>query len=346
MSAKLRIAIIACAFVAIGSPARAFEFGWATPAGCPTAAFVEGEVSRIVARPWRELGGAWRRASAAISAEADGSFRLRVSIAFVNGSASERSVTAASCTEAAEAAVAILVAGIAPETASEAFASAQSASAAPGAAEGSEAPETGSLAAGSDGARAGVEEPMPLDVSTPAPGSGTPSSGSGVEPVLGAQLGADFGSLARVAPFAQLSAGIEIERFAIAAFIAATGSVDGEADITGAGARMYLLMAGASGCYAAARVNPVLWGCAGLELGSLEASGFGAAGGRDARAFWSAGFVRGALDWNITGAAAASIGLVAAAPFQRLRVVLSPEEVHRAAAVAVRPYVGFGVRFR
>lgn len=332
-SAKLRVVAVACAFEAIPSPARAFDFGWAAPAGCPSAAFVEEEVSRIVGRPWRELGAAWRRASAAITSEGEDAFRLRLTIAFANGSTNERSVTASSCTEAAEAAVAILVAGIAPEATSPP----------PASPAGAGEPETGSLAGGSDEARAAVDDVPPRDSSS---ASVDAPSRSEVTPVLGAQLGADVGSVASVAPFAQLHAGIEVERFAFAGFIGATGRVDGEADTSGAGARMFLLMAGASGCYAAIRPNPVLWGCAGVELGSLEASGFGASDGRDARALWSAGFLRGALDWNITDAAVASIGLAAVAPFQRLRVVLSPEEVHRAAALAVRPYVGLGLRFR
>jgi hypothetical protein len=44
---------------------KAFELEWTAPDGCPTAAFIEAEVTRIVGRSWGELGVSWQRAVAA-----------------------------------------------------------------------------------------------------------------------------------------------------------------------------------------------------------------------------------------------------------------------------------------
>lgn len=107
---------------------------------------------------------------------------------------------------------------------------------------------------------------------------------------------------------------------------------------------MFLLMGGLMGCYQLTLGNPSASGCAGVELGSLEASG-GTADGKDGRALWSASLGQAALDWNISSASAASLGVTAVLPFRRLHVLLSPEEVHQTPAVALRPWLGLKVRF-
>jgi hypothetical protein len=167
-----------------------------------------------------------------------------------------------------------------------------------------------------------------------------------IRPVLGASLGLDFGTLAAVAPFAQLTAGVELDRFVVLGSLGATGRVLGELDGAAAGAQMFLVMGGLSGCYRITQGNPVVSGCGGVEIGSLEASGFGAAEGRDGRAFWSASLAQGVLDWYITDASVASLGVTGVFPFRRLDVLLRPEEVHRTPVVAARPWLGLGLRFR
>ena len=109
---------------------------------------------------------------------------------------------------------------------------------------------------------------------------------------------------------------------------------------------MYLIMSGLTGCWRVTQSNPVVSGCGGLELGSLEASGFGTAERRAGRAFWSAGVAQAALDWHITGVSVISLGVSAVFPFRHLQVALNPEEVHRTPSVAVRPWLGLGLRFR
>ena len=92
----------------------AFELEWSAPAECPSADFVQAEVEKVVGRPWRELGQRWQSAQARVTPEGGG-YRLRVAVVNHAGSASERDVLAASCTEAAEAAVAIFATGMAAE---------------------------------------------------------------------------------------------------------------------------------------------------------------------------------------------------------------------------------------
>jgi hypothetical protein len=167
-----------------------------------------------------------------------------------------------------------------------------------------------------------------------------------VRPVFGARVGLDFGTLAAAAPFAQLTAGVELDHFVALGFIGATGRVLGKLDGAQAGAEMFLVMGGLSGCYRITQTNPVVSGCGGVELGSLEASGFGAANGRDGRALWSAGLVQGVLDWYISEASVVSLGVAGVFPFRQLDVVLSPEQVHRTPAVALRPWLGLGLRFQ
>jgi hypothetical protein len=61
-------------------------------------------------------------------------------------------------------------------------------------------------------------------------------------------LGVDLGTLAAVAPYAQLAGGLEWGRLSAVASATATGSVIGELDGSSAGAQMSLLMGGVSGC--------------------------------------------------------------------------------------------------
>ena len=181
-------------FGSISGSAHAFDFGWDAPAGCPTAAFVEAEVTRIVGRPWLELGASWRQAEGAITPEGKG-FRLRLRVILASGATSERYVVAPSCTEATEAAVAILTANMALPERSE------------------KAPPASVDA--SVGAAVAVESPVTSDVGTPVTTDGGASSeldSVGLNSMLAARLGADFGTLAAPAPFAQITLGVELDR--------------------------------------------------------------------------------------------------------------------------------------
>jgi hypothetical protein len=164
--------------------------------------------------------------------------------------------------------------------------------------------------------------------------------------LLGARLGADIGTLSAVAPFAEVTGGFELGRFELLGAFGITGKVLDEVRSNGAGAQMSLLMGSLSGCWHVTSGNPVLKGCGGVELGNLEASGVGTAERREGHAFWSAGVAEGALDWHITEASYAALGVSAVLPFRQLHVAMPPAEVHRTPAVAVRPWLGIGLRFR
>jgi hypothetical protein len=318
-----------CALALLSSNANAspaalpLELEWTAPEECPSVRFIESEVTRVVGRPWAELGVEWRQARALITPEAGG-YRLQVNIVAQTGAVSERSVVAASCTEAAEAAVAILTAGMA---AGHAMADAPAGT-----------PDREATARGSDG----IAEADGAKVEP------TESSDAGVPavPLLNASVGVDFGTLAVAAPFAELTGGVDLGRFAALAFIGATSSVLGQVDGAAAGAQMFLWMGGLLGCVRMNAGDLVASGCGGVELGSLQARGFGTAEPRDQRAFWSAGIAEGVLDWYITETSLVSLGVAAVLPFRHLQVVAGPERVHRTPDVAARPWLGLGLRFR
>lgn len=307
---------------ATAAESGSFQLAWSAPDECPRASFVEEEVARVVGRPWAELAASWRGARASVSPEGPG-YRVRVTLVTPGAVERERSVLAASCTEATEAAVAILTAGMA------------------------------------------LSEPSPsarvVPLSTPEPPVQAPEAAAGdtggstaepggtqrthVRPVLAASVGLDIGTLANVAPFAQLAGGVEWGRIAALGFAAATGRVLGELDGTAAGAQMSLLMAGALGCVWVSLANPRLAVCAGLEVGRLAANGVGSVDRRSGGAFWSASLARAALDYDISDSTALSVGATAVVPFRNLRVIARPDEVHRTSSVAVRPWIGLTLRF-
>jgi hypothetical protein len=164
--------------------------------------------------------------------------------------------------------------------------------------------------------------------------------------LLGARIGADLGTLASAAPFAEVAGGFELARCELLGSLGITGKVLDEVASGAAGAQMFLVLGRLSGCWQVTVGNPMLRGCAGVEIGSLEASGFGIAEKRGGRAFWSAGVAEGALDWHITDRSFASLGVSAVVPFRQLRVALAPADVHHTSALAVRPWLGLGLRFR
>lgn len=304
--------------------AGALELAWTAPPGCPSAALLQGEVARIVGRPWSEIESSWREVRAVV-VERSQRFELTVELIGAAGESgpsnvSSRSVSASSCTEAGEAVVAILTTSIAPPGRSE------------------RAPEPP------------PPQPSPVAPAQIAPPRDRPlpepEAGLTAQPLLDVNLGVDFGSLRHAAPFAQLNAGVELGSFLALGFLGGTSSVLGQVEGTDAGVEMSLLMAGALGCLALGdgRLRPSA--CAGVELGRFAASGFGTPDRREDSALWSASLARAALDYRIGDMSAVSLGVTAVVPFRHLRVVLSPEEVHRAPTVAARPWLGLGVRFR
>jgi hypothetical protein len=98
-----------------GAAAPGFEFGWDVPEGCPSVDVIQEEFAHVVGRPWAALAERWQAVRAAVVPEGS-SFRLRVRLRSHAGATSERELLANSCTEAAEAAVAILATSVAPDT--------------------------------------------------------------------------------------------------------------------------------------------------------------------------------------------------------------------------------------
>jgi hypothetical protein len=271
-----------------------------------------------------------RDARASVTLEGLG-YRLRVSVVTPAGAVSERNIVASSCTEAAEAAVAILTVAVAPGAPSS---------------DATVAPSRASSGSRADPGSRPAETPASRAAGAGSDDSENEGRGPPAVPLLAAALGVDLGTLAAPAPFARLAAGVEIGRFAALAVVGATGSVLGELEGGTAGAQMFLVMGGLLGCLRLNAGNPVVSGCAGVEIGSLEARGYGTTDPRDARAFWSASVIQGVLDWDVSSTSRVSLGVTGIVPFRELQVVASTASVHETAPVAVRPGVGVELRFR
>jgi hypothetical protein len=313
--------------------AASFDFEWDAPAECPRASFVEREVERVVQRPFSELGTAWQKVRASIGVEGGG-YRLRVSIVNEGGRASERTLVAASCTEATEAAVAILTAGAAAGSPSAVGSPASGDSnAGPSAANG-EANEAAST--GTEQPRGAADVPAPRATSHVAQ----------IHPLLGARIGAEIGALASVAPLLQIVAGLELDRFALLGHAGTTSSVVAEIEGGTAGAEMSLFTVGLSACVRATTANPSVSGCAGWEEGRLSARGLGTSEPHTEHTLWMAGLAAAVLDWNIASGGVASFGVTGLIPVRRLRVDAGTIEVHRTPIVGVRPWLGIGWRFQ
>lgn len=323
-------AVTAAALLGAGKArATAFDFEWNAPAECPRENFVESEVERVVQRPWSELGAAWQRVRAWVSAEGGG-YRLRVSIVSEGGRASERTLVAASCTEATEAAVAILTAGAAASTHVASPANRTKS-------EGS--------AAGAGSLSSDDRAPGEADAAA-SHGLASGTNGMQLHPLLGARIGAEIGALASVAPWLQIVAGLELDRFALLGHAGTTSSVVGEIAGGTAGAEMSLWTAGLSACGRVTHSNPSGSGCAGFEAGRLSARGLGTTEPHSEYALWTAGLAQAVLDWNIAAGGVASLGVTGIIPVHRLRVDAGDIEVHRTPVIGVRPWLGIGWRFR
>jgi hypothetical protein len=244
-----------------------------------------------------------------------------VSIVSEGGRASERTLVAASCTEATEAAVAILTAG---------------------------ASATGSGAAGSAaGLGTMSSDERARDEADAGKRALAPSANTlQIHPSLGARIGAEIGALAAVAPLLQIALGLELDRFALLAHAGTTSSVVGEIAGGTAGAEMSLWMGGLSACARMTTSNPSVSGCAGFEAGRLSAHGVGTSQPRAEHALWMAGLAQAVLDWNIASGSVASLGVTGVLPAQRLRVDAGEIEVHRTPPLGIRPWLGIGWRFQ
>ena len=90
-------------FAPLVQAAGGFSISWQAPDTCGTRADFEAGVSRIVGKPFADLGSSWQTADVVIVAAADG-WRLQVSVVSTNGAHRERDVLTTTCREAVQAA--------------------------------------------------------------------------------------------------------------------------------------------------------------------------------------------------------------------------------------------------
>jgi hypothetical protein len=236
---------------------------------------------------------------------------------------SERTVLASSCEQAAEAAVAVLVTTLGePETAPPA-------------------------------AQPAVLPPSPAPAPAGVPPSEPPSSAAAsrdaarIEGSIGAAFGVELGTLPQPAAFAQLMGGVAWGRLLLRAEGAVALPVSAELEGTGAGAEIGFVRGTLTGCYRAPWTPGLLGACAGFELGSVSAAGFGVENDDPGSALWSAGVLAGVLRVNVAGPFAVSGGAELLVPFRSVEIVVRPEPpLHETYWVTGRFWLGAELVFR
>jgi hypothetical protein len=113
-----------------------------------------------------------------------------------------------------------------------------------------------------------------------------------------------------------------------------------------AGGRFHLIAGDGSACYAILRAPVELSPCAGLELGSMAATGFGVRSNGSGSALWVAPLAEAAAALPIGRSFAVRLDLGVLVPVERPAFVLSAAgTVYTAAAVVGRATLGVELRF-
>jgi hypothetical protein len=242
---------------------------------------------------------------------------LRVRVVPVLGDAKERTLLAPTCSEAAEAAFLVVATSLTHgEGARD---------------KNADGPATErAAAAGAPGPPAPppLLAPMAPPIA-PAERPATAAAKSSSEPPGEARLrlvtsvygGAQFVSLPTPAAFFDLGLGLSLKRVLVSAHFSATLPQDVALPRTRGGAEVSLMAGGIDGCFLAI---PVLRGCAGFELGHIQARGYDVAKGREASAFWSALRLGATFAWPLGRHWAALANANIIQSFQSFDVLVAP----------------------
>jgi hypothetical protein len=301
--------------------ARGVELDWRVVDGCPGRERIESGVQRITGRTIRESSGSFVVLRVSISAEGE-LFRMTLAALRTDGVQSERTVLAPTCEQAAEAAIAVLVTTLG---------------------------EPGATASGAPGAQTPPPPTQDPAVAPPAgasraedvPSADSPRNRAAVEGFAGAAVGVELGTLPKPAVFGQVMGGLALGRFLVRAAGAVALPVSDELTGTQAGADIGFARGTLIGCYRVPWQPGLLGICAGGELGSLSASGFGVENDEPGSALWSAAVIAGVMRVDVAGPFALSAGGELLLPFRSLEVVVRPEApIHRTPPVTARVWLG------
>ena len=315
-------------------------------------------MSRVVGKPFGELGSSWATADVVIVATAD-AWRLRVRVVSTSGARRERDVVAGTCREAVEAAeliVATSLSGVAPagsgdeDTASSAKGeSGVPSRAASGAQPGlTDAPQSaGPGSASSAAQRAATVAPRQASLA----GVDAPSVAA---PPLKFALGARVGLEPELSP--ALSAvgwgvfALQRERLRLELMLG--GVVPQSHSVAGGGrAQIYLLSAGLAGCTGSPLGGFQVWGCAGGELGQFTAAGTdGLLNGRATHKLWAAGLLQAEVSRDLKEGLSLALGAQGLL-LHPIRVVLDDAAGsfsttdYTTPVLDIRPWLGIEGRF-
>ncbi len=308
-------------------------------------------MSRIVGKPFAELGSSWQTADVVIVATSDG-WRLRVGVVSTSGVHRERDVLTTTCREAVQAAeliVATSLSGVVPLAASPDDAAKSDDSAA----RARTAPAT-SAAVAPSGAEPDSAKPPALataPAATAAPSSHETAarraaSASALTFALAARFGLEPLLLKSATTLAWGVASLESERFK--AELALGGSYPESYGVSSGGrAVTQLLTAGLAGCYGGSAGDFRLWGCVGGELGRFSATGENISNSTTTHELWSAALAQGELSHQLAGHFELVLGAQGVLAPHRIRVVESRPTVvvYTTHEQDIRPWLGVAGRF-
>jgi hypothetical protein len=317
--------------------ATSFAIHWQAPDSCGDQAAFEAEVSRIVGKPFAGLGSSWSTADVLIVPVAD-AWQLRVRVVSTSGARRERTLVAATCREAVEAAELIVATSL---SGADLAADSEGASG-----EADAAPEYTPAAAAPQTPTPEVRPPRVTQAALASPSEPAP-------PYLRVDLGARIGFETVLFPapteIAWLMLGVEYKPIKVELSVGATRSVPGDVR-EGRSATFSLQTAGLVGCYGGSVSAFRLWGCAGAEVGHYEAQGRDPLDSLSNGALWTAALLQGELSWSLTRTFALGAGVQGALAGHPIPVGLSaPLGVKNDTLFTsrgdIRPWLGLEVRF-
>jgi len=337
---------------------------WDAPADCPDAAYVRGQVERL-------LGGGKLSATARLVARARAArfgqaWQVHLTTQREGSPAAERKLQAESCRSLADATALIIAVAVDPASVAAARAAGLDASVAL-------APDAAALDAGIDapeeapppalvvptGEAADAADAQPPEAGGPpsprAPAESAPSPPAPPEPagalprlggIVGIEIAGDLGTLPGAAYGVIADAGLRLGSWRALGRGFFWPPVHGSAAGSTGGGDFELLGGALNTCYAFPWRDVEVGPCAGLEAGSLRGSGTGVGLASSGSGLWLAATAGGLGMWRFLPAWALRLELGAAVPLRRDRFVLDNVGfVHQAAPVSGRAALGAELRF-
>jgi hypothetical protein len=336
-----------------GEPGEPIVLQWAAPPGCPSERDVHAEIERVLGGPPDPASRRYLRAEARVSRAGSDTFHVHL-VTDLGGVLGERDLDGRTCAAVANAAALIVALTFDPEALAH-RAEAAEAAAAP-APSSPRDPPAGAVPVP-------TAPPSPAEDRSPPPTTATPTRPAAAPspPPAGAErapqprprfaagaIGAvSIGALPRVGVGVGGRAGVLVGRFR--ADVSASYWPSQTATLANrptAGGAFRLIAGDASACYAVLRAPLELSPCAGLELGSMAATGFGVRSDGSGSALWIAPVAEAAATLPVGQHFAARLDLGVLFPVERPPFVLSAAgTVYTAGAVVGRATLGLELRF-